>query len=227
MKMKKYIIPIITTISLIINVVLISFICCKSCFMSNKEDAQNLLEDVDYRKECAQNLLRQIITSNLYIPESYDPVYLQVDSAFHGPLTDSKCIKAANNLIDLKNELPRAEDAYKEAFHNLKIFGSSDVFWRNAEDKKDAEERLNTIKGGITNNEQVIKNRDTSHDGEFIGWQITHRYRAKTQSGEISFSDELYIVNPEMTKWMFRYDLKDLQNLGKEINKTLGTYVEE
>lgn len=230
--MKKYIIPIIATISLIVNVVLISIICCKSCNVSNKEASQNLLEDVNYRKECAQNLLRQIITSNLYIPESYDPVYLQVDSAFHGPLTDSKCLEAALKLIELKNELPGAEDAYKEALHTLKNFGSSGVFWRHAEDKKNAEEHLNSIKESIKNNEEIITNRDTSHDGEFIGWQIIHRYRAKSQGGEISFSDELYIVNPEMTGWMFRYNLqeidsKNLQNIDKVIKQTLGIYIEE
>lgn len=230
--MKKYIITIILVISLIANIILVSLICCKGCSISNEESSQNLFEDVNYRNECAQNILRQIITSNLYFPESYDPVSIQIDSAFHGPLTDSKCLKAANELIDLKNALPGAEDAYKEALHTLKNFGSSGVFWRHAEDKKDAEEHLYTLKERIVKREQTIKDRDISYDGEFIGWQIIHRYRAKTQGGEISFGNELYVVNPDMTELLFRYNLqkndsKNLLELQKVINQTLGTFIEE
>ena len=213
----------ITGISLIINIVLVIFI-----YVGNHGvDSQDLQKDVKYREECAQNLLRQIITSELYFPESYDPVTIRVDSAFHGPLTDYKCVIAAEELIDLRSKLPQAENAYKEALNTLKNFGSSGVFWRHAEDKKNAEEHLKTLKENITKRELIIKDRDSSHDGEFIGWGIAHRYRAKNQGGNVSFSDVLYIVSPDMTEWSFRYnmDKNDRHNLNQiimSINQTLG-----
>ena len=188
----KYIHIVVTGISLIVNIILAIFI-----YVNNHDvNSKDLQEDVKYREECEQNLLRQIITSELYFPESYDPVTIRVDSIFHGPLTDYNCVTAAKELIDLRRQLPGAENAYKEALNTLKIFGSSDVFWRNADDKKNAEERLITLKENIAKREHIIKNRDSSHDGEFIGWGIAHRYRAKNQGGNVSFSDVLYIVSP-------------------------------
>ena len=113
--------------------------------------------------------MRSIIVNNLYFPQSYDPVYTVVDSAFHGPLTDRECLKAATELIELKSELPSAENRFKEATHQLRIFGSSGVFWRHAEDKKNAEEYLNNLKTAITKREEIIIQRDSSRDGEYIG----------------------------------------------------------
>lgn len=229
--MKKYILPIVASVSILINVVLITIMSVNMVDSTHNIKSRDIRKDVTYRKECAQNLLSKVITSNLYFPESYDPVSIQVDSVFHGPLTDLDCLKAAHELIDLKNQLPGAEDAYKEALHNLKIFGSSGVFWRHAEEKKNAEENLRSIKESIAKKEQIIKNRDSSHDGEFIGWQIIHRYRAKSQGGNISFSNVLYVVNPDMSEWLFRYSLEsdshNIEGLNKAIKQTLGSYTEE
>ena len=48
----------------------------------------------------------------------------------------------------------------------------------------------------------------------------------------MSFSNVLYIINPEMTNWLFRYSLDDtdsdnLNALNKVIRQTLGIYQEE
>lgn len=168
--MKKNLLP-ITIISIILNIVFVSIIISK-CYHSSDGDVapKTSFDDIKVRTDSAQALLRKIITANLYYPASYDPVSVQVDSVFHGPLTDSECLKAANELISCKNELPGAEDSYKEAVHTLKIFGSSGVFWRHAEEKKNAEERLTSLKEKIVKNEKIIRDRDTTHDGDFIGW---------------------------------------------------------
>ena len=100
----KYIHIVVTGISLIVNIILAIFI-----YVNNHDvNSKDLQEDVKYREECAQNLLRQIITSELYFPESYDPVTIRVDSIFHGPLTYYNCVTAAKELIDLRRQLPGA-----------------------------------------------------------------------------------------------------------------------
>lgn len=231
--MKRYISPLVATISIIVNIILIVIL-----FNDNQSNSvvtgrnQNPFNDIEYRQSHAQTLLRKIITENLYFPESYNPVSISVDSVFHGPLTDAECLKAASELIKFKAQLPGAEDSYKEAVHTLKIFGSSGVFWRHAEEKKNAEERLNSLKSKIAKREEIIKQRETSHDGTFIGWQVTHRYRAQTKGGDPSISDVLYILNPDMTSWMFRYSLDksdsdNLNELNKVIRQTLGMQYDE
>ena len=230
--MKKNLLP-ITIISLILNFILAVILILQYVHKSGSNiEPQKTFEDMAVRNDSAQSLLRRIITSNLYFPSSYDPVSIRVDSVFYGPLTDSKCLKAANELISSKNELPGAEASYKEAVHTLKIFGSSGVFWRHAEEKKNAEERVQTLKEKIAKNEKIIRDRDTTHDGEYIGWQVSHRYRAQTKGGDISFTNVLYVINPEMTEWLFRYSIEDndshnLSNLHKIINETLGLRTED
>jgi hypothetical protein len=226
--MKNFILPTITIISVIANILFLFFY-YKTTY---KADSQNQQDETVYRKECAQEFIRKKITNNLYIPESYDPVSLKVDSVFHGALTDTYCVQAALELIDLKNQLPVAENKYKEALHDLKIFGSSGVFWRHAENKKNAEEKLKKIKERIGKREEIIKNRDLSNDGKFIGWAITHRYRSKNRKGEIFINDVVYVVNPEITEAWFQYSLDDndnsnLEAINKVIKQTLGTYIEE
>lgn len=196
------------------------------------EENQNPFEDIEYRQSHAQTILHKIITETLYFPESYNPVSISVDSVFHGSLTDAECLKAASELIKLKAQLPGAEESYKEAVHNLKIFGSSGVFWRHGEEKRNAEERLNSLKSKIAKREEIIRQRDSSHDGKFIGWQVTHRYRARTKGGEPSISDVIYILNPDMTSWKFRYSLDktdsdNLNELIKVIRQTLGMDYDE
>lgn len=231
--MKKILFPILTAISVIVNIILIVTLFNGSRNNSIDADAdKNKFKDIEYRRSRAETLLQQIITDNLYFPESYNSVSTSIDSVFHGPLTDAECLKAASELIKFKAQLPGAEDSYKEAVHTLKIFGSSGVFWRHAEEKKNAEERLNSLKSKIAKREEVIKQRDTSNDGKFIGWQVTHRYRAQTKGGDPSISDVLYILNPDMTSWMFRYSLDktdsdNLNELDKIIRQTLGMAYDE
>lgn len=230
--MKKYVLHVVLIISLILNVVLLCKIIVPQVNDNLADKATNEFEDREYRTSTAQNLLKNIICKNLYFPESYAPVSTSVDSVFHGPLTDAECLKAASELIEFKAQLPGAEDSYKEAVHTLKIFGSSGVFWRHAEEKKNAEERLNSLKSKIAKREEIIRQRDTSNDGKFIGWQVAHRYRAQTKGGDPSISDVLYILNPDMTSWMFRYSLDktdsdNLNELNKVIRQTLGMDYDE
>lgn len=231
--MKRYFLPIFFAISIIVNIILIVILFNRN--QSNSvitEENQNPFEDIEYRQSHAQTILHKIITETLYFPESYNPVSISVDSVFHGPLTDAECLKAASELIKLKAQLPGAEESYKEAVHNLKIFGSSGVFWRHGEEKRNAEERLNSLKSKIAKREEIIRQRDSSHDGKFIGWQVTHRYRARTKGGEPSISDVIYILNPDMTSWKFRYSLDktdsdNLNELIKVIRQTLGMDYDE
>lgn len=230
--MKKYILPIALALSLVLNIVLVCLMFANNKGAECEDNKSDQFEDINYRNTAAQDLMKQIVCADLYYPESYDPVSTKIDSAFHGPLTDPECLKAATELIKFKAQLPGAEDSYKEAVHTLKNFGSSGVFWRHAEEKDKAEERLNSLKEKIAKREEIIRQRDTSKDGKFIGWQIAHRYRAKTQGGGVSFSDVLYVVNPEMSGWSFRYSLNEfdsdnLKALDKVVRETLGLYQEE
>ncbi len=231
--MKKYILPIITSVSIILNIILICIISFHGFGLTsdNKESENSVFQNTTERDEAAKKCMQKFICEDLYYPDSYDPVSIHVDSAFYGPLTDSECVKAAMELIDLRSKLSSAESQLKRANHDIKNFGGSGVFWRDGEAKKEAEAQIKELKPKIEKRTNLIKNRDTSHDGEFIGWIITHRYRAANGYGAVSFSDKIYVVDPKMESWYFRYSADDDDNnnileIDKVIRQELGIYEE-
>lgn len=231
--MKKYIVIGALSLSIILNVILICYICFSpNSGEKNPHNKEDKFANVEQRNQAARSFIKQIVCQDLYYPSSYDPVSIQVDSAFYGPLTDPDCVKAATELIDLRKELSSAQSNLKQAIHDIKIFGSSGVFWHHAENKKNAEAKINELTPKIQKREEIIKNRDTSKDHQFIGWVISHRYRASNHKGNVLFSDVVYVVDPEMQNWLLRYmvdekDSKNIKAIDEVIRKELGTYSEE
>ncbi len=64
---------------------------------------------------------------DLFYPNSYDPVKTSVDSVFYGPLTDTQCVNAAVELIDLRSQYSNAEYSYNEALDQINFFGRTDL----------------------------------------------------------------------------------------------------
>lgn len=176
----------------------------------------------------AEMFVRKAVCDNLFYPSSYDPVKTSVDSVFYGPLTDAQCVDAAIELIDLRTRYSNAEFAYNEAVDQIKFFGLTDLgsnHW--GKDRDDAKSKMRELQEKITKQQSVIKNRDTSMDGKYVGWQVAHRYRASNSEGVVSFGNVLYILNPEMTECYFRYSLDEndrnnLKSIREVIESELG-----
>ena len=86
---------------------------------------------------------------------------------------------------------------------------------------------MQNLQEKIEQRQLKIRNRDTSMDGEFIGWQVAHRYRAANSKGEVSFGNVLYILDPTLSKSYFRYSLEsnnknNLESIREVIESELG-----
>ena len=188
--------------------------------------------DYNKRQTAAENVVRRYVCENLYYPNSYDPVSTKVDSVFYNYLTDEDCVKAAFELIDLRKSYESAKDTYDENVNNIKVFGGSGVFRDHTINRDKAAAVMKDLKPKIEKREAIIKNRDSSMDGKFIGWQVIHRYRASNSNGVVSFGDVLYVLDPEMNQYYFRYSLeendnKNLKTIKRVIEELLGTYVDD
>lgn len=188
--------------------------------------------DYNKRQTAAENAVRRYVCENLYYPNSYDPVSTKVDSVFYNYLTDEDCVKAAFELIDLRKSYESAKDTYDENVNNIKVFGGSGVFRDHTINRDKAAAEMKDLKPKIEKREAIIKNRDSSMDGKFIGWQVIHRYRASNSNGVVSFGDVLYVLDPEMNQYYFRYSLekndnKNLKTIKRVIEELLGTYVDD
>lgn len=55
----------------------------------------------------------------------------------------------------------------------------------------------------------IINNHDTSKDGQFIGWQVTHKYRASNSKGVVSFGNVMVILDSQMQQCYLYFSLDD------------------
>lgn len=183
--------------------------------IENKEDLASL-------QKKAAIFMQKSICDNLYYPNTYDPVKTTIDSVFYGPLTDGECVQAAEELIDLRSQYSTAQNAYNNAVDHIKFHGMTDLgtfHW--GKDRDEAKAHMKELQEKIEHRQRIIKNRDASMDGKYIGWQVVHRYRAANSKGEVSFGNVLYILNPDLTESYFRYSLDDGKNNLESIRKVI------
>lgn len=136
-------------------------------------------------------------------------------------------MQAAEELIDLRSQYSSAQQAYNDAVDHIKFHGMTDLgtfHW--GKDRDEAKAKMQNFQEKIEQRQLKIRNRDTSMDGEFIGWQVAHRYRAANSKGEVSFGNVLYILNPDLTESYFRYSLDDGKNNLESIRKVIETELE-
>ena len=211
--MKKNLLYIALAFSMLINVAVLCVLLKGNISSTTKEEESpkevSPFADYNKRQTAAENAVRRYVCENLYYPNSYDPVSTKVDSVFYNYLTDEDCVKAAFELIDLRKSYESAKDTYDENVNNIKVFGGSGVFRDHTINRDKAAAEMKDLKPKIEKREAIIKNRDSSMDGKFIGWQVIHRYRASNSNGVVSFGDVLYVLDPEMNQYYFRYSLEE------------------
>lgn len=234
--MKKNLLYIALAFSMLINVAVLCVLLKGNISSTTKEEESpkevSPFADYNKRQTAAENAVRRYVCENLYYPNSYDPVSTKVDSVFYNYLTDEDCVKAAFELIDLRKSYASAKNTYDENVNNIKVFGGSGVFRDHTINRDKAAAEMKDLKPKIEKREAIIKNRDSSMDGKFIGWQVIHRYRASNSNGVVSFGDVLYVLDPEMNQYYFRYSLeendnKNLKTIKRVIEELLGTYVDD
>ena len=224
--MKKTILYIALAVSVVINIILLCVLLPKSC--SSKENDGSAFSNAEVRQEAAVAMAKKLVCENLYYPESYDPVNTTVDSVFYNYLTDADCLNAAIKLIDLRDEYESAKSSYESNDWTIRFHGNPGGAFleheRNA--RAEASAKMKELQPKIGKQQEIIRNRSTAKDGEFIGWQVIHRYRASNSAGVVSFGNVLFVLDPTMSQCYYRFSLdedeKNLKNIRATIENELG-----
>ena len=122
--MNKKGLTIILIISLIINTLLLGlillFVINPQLSISNNQK-NSIAENKESRQAIAERYIKKLVCENLYYPDSYDPVFVRVDSAFYSPYLNIDCINAAKELKSLRVKYNLAESEY----NHYKKFGDA------------------------------------------------------------------------------------------------------
>lgn len=226
MKMKKSLLYIVLAVSIIVNIILLCVFLPQNC--SSKKDKGPDFSNMEIRQETAKTMAKKLVCESLYYPDSYDPVNTTVDSVFYNYLTDADCLNAAVELIDLRNAYEAAKSSYEDNDWTIRFHGNPGGAFleheRNA--RAEAAAEMKELQPKIERQQEIIRNRSTARDGEFIGWQVIHRYRASNSAGVVSFGNVLFVLDSTMSQCYLRFSLdedeKNLKSIRTVIENELG-----
>jgi hypothetical protein len=170
------------------------------------------------KEEKANELIKEQMFKTLYDFSSYEPIETKIDSAFSSIYKDSVilgyAVRASANL-ELTNEyIEKAKDA--QSIMEIWSGGfSSYSISKYYEAEKEFEENFEIAKIHLdktTKYSDSIKNASKNFVKEFIGWQGTHLFRAKTKGGQPDIATYIFIFDPEIVKIIHSEDTKDESN---------------
>ena len=170
-----------------------------SCTQSSEDKANRIIEE--YVKTC------------LHQPDTYEFIESKIDSAFT-PYADPAfhedikyLMQYTADLTSIENEIDNEKRATSSAEKSPKM--------------EELTEKEKTIheKGAVT-----IQRIQTllANEPEFIGYQVVHHYRAVTKSGSIFTGKEFLVLDKDLSKILFAYDMdSDAYKLVKEMIRQL------
>lgn len=212
--MKKNIIYIVLTLSVLTNVFVLVYLFVSSDERSSEGVKSSVLIDSEKRFEMAKTAVRKLVCDDLYYPNSYDPVNTTIDSVFYSYMTDEKCINAAIKLIDLRDSYSSAKANYEQNDWTIRFMGNQKgpFLERERNARSESAKEMKRLSKEIKEEELIIKNRDSSNDGKFIGWQVVHKYRASNSKGVVSFGNVMFVFDSQMKQCYYRFSLDDNGN---------------
>lgn len=163
----------------------------------------------------ALKLIDAHMFKTLYDYKSYEPVDTKIDSAFASVHYLNAAIVAAKQAKEKINSATELLEDAEHAFSSAEIWSDSYSSYGISQWKKYKTEYLEkmdeSFKCAAESYEAmgIIRQLDSALTKEFIGWAVTHRYRANNRGGNSTIGDELFIIDPEFKEIIFTRDLDD------------------
>lgn len=161
----------------------------------------------------AASIVEKAVKASLYHPNSYDPIGTIVDSAF-APMDAPDFFEKTLKLYELGVEMEDCDREMKHAKSSMAIWSNPySAFSRNEynEAKEEYENyvaKMETLqKKGEKLGEEL---KGIAEQGRsFIGWKVTHSYRAQNNAGQTLIGETVFILDPEMTQILAGYNTDD------------------
>lgn len=142
------------------------------------------------KEDKAKALIKEYLKENLKDPSSYQPVsYSQLDSIFF-PYIDTE---EGKELFDLGGMTGK----FHEKSHEFELASLEAKFKIEYEALQDSVEYY---KKKSEEFEELFKENEENYKGEFIGWIMSHQYRAKNSFGALDLDGKDFYFDKELTK---------------------------
>ena len=161
----------------------------------------------------ANSIVEKAVKASLYHPDSYDPIGSVVDSAF-APMDDPDFFEKTLKLYKLGIEMEDCDSEMKHAKSSMMIWsGSWDAFSKNEynQHKEEYEKyaaQMESLQKKVEKLSEELKGI-AEQGRNFIGWKVTHSYRAQNNAGQTLIGETVFILDPEMTQILAGYNTDD------------------
>ena len=175
----------------------------------------------------AQEAVKNELHKNLYYFDSYEPLETTVDSAFNTPENNPdvrelmKIVsEQGNQAIEFASELEDAERSIA-SLSDARELGASFAY-----DYNEAVKNKVYVETKIKRNLKVawgdmlkLSEYFAQTNNNFIGWRVTHTYRAKTRGGDPSIGREVYIFSKDFKNLLLNLEYNEYVSLVNTIQK--------
>jgi hypothetical protein len=187
-----------------------------SCTLSNEQKAEKLIKEV--------------LSSTLYHPESYKPISTQIDSAFIDFESLKKFGTIYEELIENIKKEKDYEENLKEAETYMSIWSPSTYYYSEhqnvqynqyKEEYNEYKNKLERITPKVSSNLTKLRNESKNiFSKEHTGWIVTHKFTSKNGANTANIPGEAsFFFNIDFTKCGSGIDTNEFNKLFKLIKK--------
>ena len=172
----------------------------------------------------AEVLIKDSLKKTLYKPETYKPVDTKIDSAF-APYDDPKIYEIVNEFANLGNKCMSLEEEIKDEEREIAIYSGPYQSEYAKYNIKNAQESIENKKGELEKNLEKVKeiltqfNEINSKGKIFIGYKVTHNYRADNNSGNTLIGNNVFFIDKDFKEVTYSMDLDEYNEMINSINK--------
>ena len=164
----------------------------------------------------AEALIKDSVVKHLYVPDSYQPVETQLDSAF-APYLAPELIQGVIDFHKMLNDSKDKKEDMRRAKSSMSIWYSTyhmsdyeiERYQQAKENYEEAQSSYNRIMSRLQEKAEWIKNK-MAEEITFIGFMARHRFRANNNAGDTLFGESYYLLNPELTTIVAEWDEDDI-----------------
>lgn len=181
----------------------------------------------------ADNLIKDYMKRTLYHPDTYNPSNTVIDSAF-APFDTPEFFNWMDEIIKISAKYEQVNSKMKRAKSDMSIWQGDyyTAFSRNQyqEAKEEYEKysdelgKLETERTSIiAKGKSIVENANKSKD-KFIGFKVTHSYRADNNAGQTIGGRIIFIIDKDISNILYavqdeKYEV--YQTLIKEIKSQM------
>ena len=178
-------------------------------------------------EEQAQKAVRNELHKNLYYFDSYEPLETTVDSAFNTPENNPdvrelmKIVsEQGNQAKEFASELEDAERSIA-SLSDARELGASFAYDYNeaVKNKVYVETKIKRNLKEAWGDMLKLSEYFAQTNNNFIGWRVTHTYRAKTRGGDPSIGREVYIFSKDFKNLLLNLEYNEYVSLVNTIQK--------